>query len=70
MAHKGKATSDVTYNLEDRSEVYDNPTFYNRLSEYTTVAKKVHGSEYDLRTEGIDGAILMRVGGGKRHGRY
>jgi hypothetical protein len=26
MAHKGKATSDVTYNLEDGLKAYSNPT--------------------------------------------
>jgi hypothetical protein len=50
MAHKTKATSDVTYNPEDRLEAYSNPVVYNRLSEYTTMAQKVHGPDYDLRT--------------------
>jgi hypothetical protein len=28
------------------------------------------GPDYDPRTEDIDGDVLMRVGGGKRHERY
>jgi hypothetical protein len=43
MVHKGKATSDVTYNLEDGPEVYSNPAIYNRLSEYTAMEQEVHG---------------------------
>jgi hypothetical protein len=43
---------------------------YSRLSEYTAMAQEVHGLDYDPRTEYIDGDVLMRVGGGKRHGRY
>jgi hypothetical protein len=70
MAHKGKATSDVTYNPDDRSEAYNNPTIYYHLSEYTAIAQEVHGQDYDLRTDDIDGDVLMRDGGGKRHGRY
>ena len=70
MAHKGKATSDVTYNPDDGPEAYTNPTIHSRLSEYTAMAKEVHGPDYDLRTEDIDGDVLMRVRGGKRHGRY
>jgi hypothetical protein len=70
MAHKGKATSDVTYNPDDRPEAYTNPAIHSRLSEYTAMAKEVHGPDYDPRTEDIDGDVLMRVGGGKRHGRY
>ena len=46
------------------------PAVHNRLSEYTAMAKEVHGPDYDPRTEDIDGDVLMRVGGGKRHGRY
>jgi hypothetical protein len=34
------------------------------------MAQKVHGPDYDLRTEDIDRDVLIRVGGGKRHGRY
>ena len=70
MAHKGKAMSDVIYNPEDGPEAYSNPTVYSRLSEYTTMAQEVHGLDYDPRTEDINGDVLMRVGGGKRHGRY
>jgi hypothetical protein len=32
--------------------------------------QEVYGLDYDPRTEDIDGDVLMRVGGGKRHGRY
>jgi hypothetical protein len=70
MAHKGKEMSDVTYNLEDGPETYSNPAVYNRLSEYTTMAQEVHGPDYILRIEDIDGDVLMRVRGGKRHVRY
>jgi hypothetical protein len=70
MAHKGKATFDVTFNLEDRTKAYNNPTVHSHLSEYTTMKKEVHGPDYDWRIEQIDGDVLMRVEGGKRHGRY
>jgi hypothetical protein len=70
MAHKGKATFDVTYNPDDEPKEYNNPTVYNRLSEYTAMAQEVHGQDYDPRNEDIDGDVLMRVEGGKRHGRY
>jgi hypothetical protein len=67
---QGKATSDVTYNLDDGPEAYSNRAVYNRLSEYTAMAQEVHWLDDDLRTEDIDRDVLMRVGGGKRHGRY
>jgi hypothetical protein len=71
MAHKGNATSDVTYNPNDGPEAYNNPAVYSRLHDYTAMAQEVHGGpEYDPRTEEIDPDVLMRVGGGKRHGRY
>jgi hypothetical protein len=70
MAHTGKATSDVTYNPEEGPKAYSYPAVHNHLSEYTTIAKEVHGPDYDLRTEDINRDVLMRVGGGKRHGWY
>jgi hypothetical protein len=70
MAHKGKATSDVTYNSDDGPEAYTNPAVYSCLHDYTAMAQEVHGLEYDPSTEQIDPDVLMRVGGGKRHGRY
>jgi hypothetical protein len=70
MAHKGKATSDVNYNPEDGPKAYSNPVVYSHLSEYTAKAHEVHGPDYDHRTEDIDGDVLMRIRGGKRHGRY
>ena len=39
MAHKGKATSDVSFNLEDPPEAYTNPSVHSRISEYTEVAR-------------------------------
>ena len=62
MAHKGKATSDVDYNSEDGPEAYNNATVHNRLSEYTSMAREVHGPQYNLSTEDLDGEVVMRVG--------
>jgi hypothetical protein len=50
MAHKGKATSNVTYNPNDGPKAYNNPTVYSHLSEYTAVAQEVYGPYYDPRT--------------------
>jgi hypothetical protein len=70
LAHKGKATSDVDYNPEDPPSAYTNETIHSRLSEYTSMARTVHGPEYDPTTQDLDGEVVMRVGGGKKHGRY
>jgi hypothetical protein len=70
MAHKGKATSDVSYNLEDPPSAYTNPTVHIRLNQYTEMARAVHGQDFDPSTQDFDGEIVMRVGGGKKHGRY
>jgi hypothetical protein len=70
MAHKGKATFDITYNPDDGPEAYNNPVVYNHLHDYIAKTQEVHGPEYDLRTKQIDPDVLMRVGGGKRHERY
>jgi hypothetical protein len=70
MAHKGKTTSDVTYNPDDGPEAYSNPAVYICLHEYTAMAQEVHGPDYDPRTKDIDGDVLMRVRGGKRQSTH
>jgi len=70
MAHKGKATSDVTYNPQDSPEAYSNATVHSRLSEYNSMASHVHGLEFDPTTQPFDGEIVMWAGGGKKHGWY
>ena len=70
MAHIGEAKSDVIYNPQDPPEAYSNATVHSRLSEYNSMATEVHGPEFDLSTQSIDGEIIMRVGGGKKYGRY
>jgi hypothetical protein len=57
-------------NPDDGPEAYSNPVVYTRLHDYTAMAQEVHDPEYDPSTEQIDPDVLMRVGGGKRHGRY
>jgi len=70
LAHKGKATSDVTFNPQDPPEAYNNVRVHSRLSGYTSMAQEVHGPEFDAINEPIDGEVVMRAGGGKKHGRY
>jgi hypothetical protein len=70
LAHKGKATSEVGFNLADPPEVYNNATIHSCISEYTSMAQQVHGPNFDPLTEDIDGEVAMRAGGGKKHGRY
>ncbi|TVU24995.1 hypothetical protein EJB05_27468, partial [Eragrostis curvula] len=71
LAHKGKASSStVDYNPEDGPEAYSNPTVHSRLQQYTEMAREKHGPEWNPSTEDLDGEIIMRIGGGKKHGRY
>ena len=70
LAHKGKATSDVTFNPRDPPEAYNNASVLSRLSGYTSMAQEVHGPKFDPINEPIDGEVVMRAGGGKKHGWY
>ena len=70
MAHKGKATSDVSFNLEDPPEAYTNPSVHSRISEYTEVARSLHGADHDPSTQDFDGEAVMRAGQGKKHGWF
>ena len=70
LAHKGKATSNIAYNLEDPPSVYNNESVHSRLDGYTSMARVVHGPEYDPSAHDLDGEVVMRAGGGKKHGRF
>jgi hypothetical protein len=64
MAHKGKETSDVTYNPDDGLEAYTNPAVYSRLHDYTAMAQEVHGPDYDPSTEPIDPDVRYWIADG------
>ena len=70
LAHKGKATDEIDWNPDDPAESFTNESIPERISQYTEVARTVHGADWDPHTADIDGDIVMRVGGGKKHGRY
>ena len=70
LAHKGKATSDVAYNPEDPPSAYSNESVHSRLNGYTSMARAVYGPEYDLSAHDLDGEVVMRAEGGKKHGWF
>jgi hypothetical protein len=43
LAHKGKATSDVTFSPDDPPESYNNPSAYTRISSYASEERSVQG---------------------------
>ena len=69
LAHKGKA-SEVTYNPDDPPSVYSNPSVHARINMYTEAGMQVHGPDWDPSAHDLDGELIMKVGGGKKHGRY
>jgi len=71
LAHKGPATAaDNVYNPEDRADAYTNASVYPKLVEYTSAARTRHGEDFDPASQPLDADLVMRLGGGKQHGRY
>ena len=70
LAHKEKATFDVAYNPEDSPSAYSNKYIHSRLDGYTSMARVVHGLEYDPSVHDLDGEVVIRAEGGKKHGRF
>lgn len=66
----GKATSDVRYTPEAGPEAFSNPMVHARLNTYSEMGRQKHGPEWDPVVQPLDGEVVMRMGGGKRHGRY
>lgn len=71
MSHKGKATAaETSYNPDDPADAYTNSSVHSRLTDYSEAARTVHGDDFDPATADLDGSIVMRIGGGKKHGRF
>jgi hypothetical protein len=56
--------------MDDPPEAYTNAGVYDNVTAYAQAARQVHGPDYDPSTDDIDGDLVMRIGGGKKHGRY
>jgi len=70
MAHMGKATSNVSFNPAALPEAYTNPNIHTRITRYTEVGRVLHWDTWDPATTPLSGEAIMRVGGGKKHGRF
>jgi hypothetical protein len=70
MSHKGKATSDVSFNPDDPPVAYTSSTAYEKMMAYTEASRSIRGLEYDPWTDNIDAETVMRIGQGKKHGRF
>ena len=71
MSHQGRATApDVQYNPDAPPTAYSNSSIHSRISEYTEMGRQMYGPEWDPRSQDLDGEVVMRAGGGKKHGRY
>ena len=70
LAGKGKATSNVTYNPDDPPSAYSNPSVHRRIQAYTEMGRQVHGPDWDPSSQPLDGEVIRRLGGGKKHGHY
>jgi hypothetical protein len=71
LAHKGKATTPgLVFNVDDGPEVYTNTFVHEKMHRYVDGAKAVHGADFDPTTQPIDADVVMKVGGGRRHGRH
>ena len=70
-SRKGKATApDTVYNPEDGPEAYSNTSVHSKLTDYALAARERHGEDFDPTTQPLDTDLVMRLGGGKQHGRY
>ena len=47
---KGKATANIDFNPEDPPEAYSDPSIHSRVSEYTIMARQIHGPQFDSST--------------------
>ena len=70
MAHMGKADEGLNYDPNQPASSFTNANIQARLDGYTSMAREVHGADYDPLEHDLDGEVVMRAGGGKKHGRF
>jgi hypothetical protein len=59
-------TSNITFNPDELLEAYNNP----RITKYMAMTREVRGPDFDLVREPPDPEIVVKIGNGRRHGRY
>jgi hypothetical protein len=70
LSHKGKATvPNNRYDPEGGLDAYTNANVHPKLAKYTTTFRRRHG-EKDPATKPLDMDLMVRLGGGKQHGKY
>ena len=69
MSHMGRASSSVSFDPAAPPQMYSDPNAYTKVQEYTSTVRRIYGEDYNVRTEPIDAEAIMRLGGGKKHGR-
>ena len=69
MSHMGRPSSSISFNPATLPQVYSDPNVYTKVQEYTSSVREIYGEDYNVRTEPIDAETIMRLGGGKKHGR-
>ena len=71
LAHQGRATDpENVYDPARGTESITNPNIAENLVQYAQAVRARHGDTYDPSTAPLDTDTLMRLGGGKQHGRY
>ena len=65
----GRASSSVSFDPAAPPQVYSDPNVYTKVQEYTSSVREIYGEDYNVRTEPIDAETIMRLEGGKKHGR-
>ena len=51
LSKKGKATANIDFNPEDPPKAYNDPSIHSHVSEYTAMARQVHGTQFDPNKE-------------------
>ena len=69
LSSKNQWSSSVSFDPAAPPQAYSDPNMYTKVHEYTSTVREIYGEDYNVRTEPIDAEAIMRLGGGKKHGR-
>lgn len=66
----GKASVVTPCSAAVRPEACSDPEYYTKIAGYVEVAREMYGADYNPSQHDLDPEVVIRAGGGKKHGRY
>jgi hypothetical protein len=66
----GPVKSGVVFNSDAPTQAYSDLSIHAKVRDYAKVVRALHGSDHNLSTEPLEIDVIVRLGQGRKHGRF